>query len=86
VVNQIKNTEEILITIGHWLENNPISTTFSSHDRIMGFAALNELHHSMPSRDSVQQALGQLERILETTDCDSKPSNQTLKILRALMV
>jgi hypothetical protein len=85
VFDQTKNTEEILITIGRWLENTPISPTFSSHDRIMGFAALNDLYHPVPSRDSVQNALEQLEGIFKTVDCDSKPPDQVLKVLIGLM-
>jgi ABC-type Na+ transport system ATPase subunit NatA len=86
VIDQIKNTEEILITIGKWLENTPLSATFSSQDRIMGFAALNDLHRPVPSRISVQHALEQLERLLEMVGGDSKPAHQNLMTLRDLVL
>jgi hypothetical protein len=85
VVYHIKNTEEILMTIGHWLESNPISTTFSSHDRIMGFSALDTLRYASFSQAEVQSAVEQLENLLNTANPATNPPHQTLLVLRALI-
>jgi hypothetical protein len=84
VVDDIKNTEEILMILGKWLENNPISTTFSSHDRIMGFSALDTLRQVSLSRAQAQAALEQLEILLKTAPA-TNPPHQTLMVLRVLM-
>lgn len=51
----------------------------------MGFSALNALRYASLSRSEAQQALEQLETLLNTASPTAHPPHQTLIVLRALV-
>ena len=79
------NIETNLIEVGRWLETVPLSVTFSSQDRIAGFAALETLRNASPQKEASCTALVQLEKLVNTAQAQTEVPIQALVLLQKLV-
>ena len=74
-----------LIEVGRWLEIVPLSVTFSSQDRIAGFAALEILRNASTQKEASCIVLVQLEKLVNTAQAQTEVPIQALVLLQELV-
>ncbi len=85
MTNKAHNIETNLIEVGRWLETVPLSVTFSSQDRIAGFAALEILRNASTQNQASYGALAQLEKLITTAQAQTEIPIQALVLLQELI-